>query len=305
MRLGATKTFAVVLLAVSAVLLTGCIKSKQVTTIMPDGSGKMVFRIGFNAKAIEQFTGGMGGGMGGGDTGGLEVTDPTDVKLEDLGENFEGFVAFTMPVEEVGSDGWKYTSFTGYFEDINKVRLFNDAAPETVEGEEAPERKAVGSFTFTQTDDGGYLLTSKNMLTPGGAGDLGDQAPPDGAEEMEGMSEMIMGMIKPMLKGMELVVAFNMPGEVKEMTGLTEKSGRDATFKFSGDDVMKPTDLDKMKEEQTFKVVCGPSQVTSEQIASFKAELLEAKMKWEEMKARAAAAAESEEGADEEEEGDD
>ncbi len=308
MKSPTTRTALIALVMIAAVSLTGCVKDKKLITIMPDGSGKVDFTVGFNAKLIEETVGGMMPG-GGEDEGGMMGNDdPTDLDLGDLKENFAGFVAFTAPKLEEGSDGWKYVSFTGYFENINDVRIFDesddeefddDGGEETgemgMEEEPAParERESKARFVFKKTE-AGYSLEVVTTLKEKDE-DMG--GPEESNPEME---KMIFGMMAAMLKDMEITMAFDMPGAVSAAEGMTV-DGRNATFKLSGADFASAADLKKLSEQKKFKIICGESQVTAEQIGAFKTEMAEAIVKWEALQKEAEAAEDQDESSEEHE----
>ncbi len=136
--------------ALISVLASGCIKSQQTLTLMPDGSGKMEISVGFNTKAGQQLNGGLGGpppGQVGGGLGQKMMTDLDPLKLESVGE---GFVAFTKP-EKLEVRGWEIITFTAYFDDINKVKMNNN-------------KERITSFQLTKQGAGAELTIEKPML---------------------------------------------------------------------------------------------------------------------------------------------
>jgi hypothetical protein len=261
----------VVFAAALGIGLGGCVKFKQDVKVHPDGSGKIDFRIGFNKKGVEDAAAAMG--QGGGD--GME--DPTKLDMSDL-EDMRGFVAFTTPKEEE-KDGWKFVSFTGYFEDINKVELG---------GKEEGEAKELG-FVFAKTDAGFSLKAQSQMKDFEGLNQMGDMGG-DGADmppEMKGMMESMKKLVESLMEGFEFEQNFTMPGAITKATGVTSQSGRTAAYVLGPKDVKDPklaAELSKVKE---FAIECGASEVTEADLASFKAELAKAKEEWAKMKAEA------------------
>lgn len=298
-----TRTALIALVMIAAVSLTGCVKDKKVITILPDGSGKVDFTVGFNAKLIEETLGGMmpQGGQGG---GGLGDDDPTDMDVNDLQENFAGFVAFTEPKVKDGSDGWKYVSFTGYFENINDVQFFDegddqDSGEDADEmgGDEDPapaaERESKAKFVFKKSE-AGYTLEVVTTLQEKDEEMGGDE------ESNPEMEKMVFGMMAAMLKDMEISMAFAMPGAVSSAEGLTV-DGRTATYKISGSDFTSAADLKKLAEQKEFKISCGASQMSADQIGAFKTEMAEATMKWKALLKKAEEAEGDDEDGDEDE----
>ncbi len=299
------KAAMLVLVMIAAVSLTGCIKDKKVLTLMPDGSGKMEFRIGFNAKLIEDTVGAMMP-PGAESEDESDDADPTDLDVGDLRDKFEGFVAFTEPKVEDGSDGWKYVSFTGYFEDINKVSVFGEAEDEDSEedanegmdegmggGEEAPEpvdeptREPTASFKFEKTE-AGYSLEVTTVLQENNSDMGGEQ------EANPEMEKMVFGMMGAMMKEMEFAWVIGMPGQVISAEGFA-LDGRTATFKITGADFSSAEDMKKLTRQRNFKVTCGAAEISEEEQAAFKMELIEAKAKWDALMEQAEAGQDSEE----------
>ena len=112
----------------------GCMQMEQTTTLYPDGSGKLVMTIGLKKSMIAQIEM-MARGFGApeGEDEGEEmdffdgVTDPVQ-----LDANSEGIVAWgKSKKEDVGE--WIRVTTTGYFEDINKVKVYN--SPGAVAGQ--------------------------------------------------------------------------------------------------------------------------------------------------------------------------
>ena len=288
------KALPLLVVAVFGLSLTGCLKFKQTYTFMPDGSGKVDFRIGFNEKIVKDTMKEMGGGMGGGG-GGMggapEMADPTDLDIGDIQDNYTGFVAFTMPKTEETTDGWKILTFTGYFEDINKVKIFNG---------EGADRKEQTAFTFKPTEGGGYVLEGTSAYDPGdddsGMGDMGGMA------EAPEMQEMVKGIMESVMKGFEVSWGVEMPGLVTKSEGMPTFQGRHAELKISQKDMSDLSQMKKLSEAKKFRIECGPSQISTAEIKAFKTELELAKAEWTKHRAKAAAAKEAE--AESEKEGD-
>src|SRR5881396_3112560 len=99
--------------ACAAAALAGCIKLRQRTAVMPDGSGKLTMTVGFS-KAITSMAKSMGGKEG-------AAKDPF-ADMNTIPKEQQGFVAFTKP-EKSEKEGFTFFTFTGYFEDINKVQM--------------------------------------------------------------------------------------------------------------------------------------------------------------------------------------
>jgi hypothetical protein len=261
-----------VVILVAAAFAPGCFKLKQATTVMPDGSGKMVFTIGFNEKQIKDAMKGMPGGGGAAAT----KNDPTDVDWAGLDDIMEGIVAFTEPEHWKTEDGWKYVKYTAYFEDLNKVKLYH-------KGEEGAAKKERLSFTFKKEKKGGYYLECKDTINPDPKKTARAESIPPEAEAF------VMPMMEEMFKGLEMERAFMLPGDITKSEATTGTKGRVATSKIESAGIKSMNDFKKLGENKVFKVWAGKSKVTDIEAAAFRAELDEAIEKWEEMKKKAAA----------------
>ncbi len=276
MRFRVFAVWPLVVIAAAGLMLGGCIKLKQDTVVMPDGSGKMTIRIGFNAKAVKEAAAGMGQGEA---TEGMDK--PTDMDLSDL-EDFEGFVAFAAPEKEVSADGWEWVKITGYFEDVNKVVMYDD--------EEAEGKRVKQLWYSFEKKDGGYVLTAHSQYSDfeemGQLDDMGADTA-DMPPEMKKMVEGIQKAVEEAFKDFEFSHAFTMPGEVTAAEGVTSKEGRVATYAVTRKDLENPAAAKAFAQEKVFRVECGPSAVSEADLAAFKAEMAKAREEWAKIKAEA------------------
>ena len=203
-----------------------------------------------------------------------------------------GIVAFSEP-KHYEEEGWKFVSFTGYFEDINEVKVFEETAPATDEtGEGTAKERTVKSDFEWKAIEGGYRLTARSCVSAEQKKQVGE-IPPE-AEQM--MGSMLAGM----MEGFEMSETVVMPGPVKKAEGGMKMDGRNAVYRMTADDFKGIESMKQMAKDRTFTIESGPSAVTREDIAAFRAEMAEAKAKWEEKKAKAAAEAEEESAGEEE-----
>jgi len=269
------KSGLLVLILVASAMLPGCFKLKQEVTVMPDGSGKLTLTVSFNKKQLDEAFKSMPMGQP------PKQANPTDIDTE----NLEGFVAFAKPEKWTDDAGWEHTKITGYFEDINKVKVFH------VENR-AGEKKAWLSFTFKKQKDGGYYLECVDKFnTSEEQTKRADQMPP----EMEGM---IMPTIEAAMKGMSLERSFLLPGEVTKAEDCTLMKGRVASNVLESKDMKGVADFKKLGENKHYKITCKKSAVTDIEAAAFRSEMDDAIDAWEEMKKQAKKAAEEKEKAD-------
>jgi len=242
-----------VLLAVS---LTGCVKFKQVMTLMPDGSGKITLNIGLSEQLVQ-----MAQQQG---QNPFDQMDPTA-----LGASSKGIVAFTKPTQKK-EGGYTYMSFSAYFEDINAVEL---GSPDD---EEKPAK-----FAYIKDGKGATLSVEQSMILSA----IADHKP---------ISDEEKALAKQMTAGMVFTEMYNLPGSFEAIKGITS-DGNTATIEMTQEHMLNGTgpikDL-KGVDKLVFKI----TEVKEDAAATkaFKAELEAAKKEWEAMKKEADAAAPAE-----------
>lgn len=279
---------------VSAAALSGCIQYEQATTLFPDGSGKLTMSVAFKksllkmiAEASKQF-----GGEGGAAPAPLaEFQDP-----EKLGANSEGVVAWTQPRRSEEGE-WVRVSVTGYFEDINKVRIYNQN-PGSAPGEEPGGRKTMFACVYEKTD-AGYVLKLQNEETNEFKKMRGGENAPDGQEDL---AKAMIEALKPMLEGLKFSVSITVPGPIREAQGVLETKDRTASLAIDAKTLFAAMSnpagpeakwLKTLEEFKEMRLVWKENSVPAAETAAFKKELADAKAQWartlEEHRARKAA----------------
>ena len=247
------------LVAVAALAaVCGCVKLDNRLTVMPDGSGKFVLQMGYNEENLRSLR--AGGALTGMDLSNLDLSsiDPRAVEKQSA-----GFVAFARPRERT-SGTWRFVEVTGYFEDLNKVRIW----------EEGTRREQL-SFAFRKTA-AGYDLTARNLSVA----DAGGSRLATMIRTHTQLPDAARQFMAPMLAGLHLSEAYKLPGVVATIQGLDMKSGRVAgtiiTEAMAGD-------AEKVAYYQnltTRRIICGPSTVSASELKAFKDELTRAKADW-------------------------
>ena len=227
--------------------LTGCVKIKQVWQLNPDRSGKLTMTVGVSEQMLQ---------MAGGEDPFEDLANPKEM----ISEEDNGWVAFTEPQVET-RDGFKYATFTGYFEDINQVAYRGDGG----EGEMEP--------TTYQLDEG-KLVVSNPMLAQVIASIAGDPAMNDPQQR---------SMMAPMMQGLEMSETYMLPGQVTDAEGY-RVDGRSAQTTVDdkallGDEPPKIEGLDDGQLTVTFEPAGWEG---GEQ--AWQQELAEAKTEWERIK---------------------
>jgi hypothetical protein len=254
-------------LAALALGAGGCLKFKDHTVLLPDGSGKVRLTIGMKTSMLA--LAGQGAKEAGGDSDADLAPD-----VDELRKDFEGFTAFSEPVKETQGD-WTTFTFAGYFEDANKVRIWKSA-----DEDEGGERKVMLSLKLTKEGEGFVLEQSAGMLDE--LDDLGGDDDPDlPPEAQKAAKDMAKAMMKGMMEGLEIGSSVEMPGKILKAEGHEmPKEGRVAGTTVTLDDLLDDEKAKKLKERKSTKVWCGKSEVTPEQTKAFRDEMTKAKEAW-------------------------
>ncbi|HXG63203.1 MAG TPA: hypothetical protein VNO22_17670 [Planctomycetota bacterium] len=275
----------------SAAALSGCVQYEQATTLFPDGSGKFTMSMAFKKSLLKMITetAKQLGGEGGAAADPLaEFQDP-----EKLGANSEGVVAWAQPRRSEEGE-WVRVSVTGYFEDINKVRIYNQSpAP----GEGPGGRKTMFACVYEKTD-AGYVLKLQNEGTNEFKKMRGENAP-DGQEDL---AKAMIEALKPMLEGLKFSVSITVPGPILEAQGVLETKDRTASLAIDAKTLVEAMSNPSSPEAKRFKtleefkemrLVWKENSVPASETSAFKKELADAKAQWaktlEEHRARKAA----------------
>jgi hypothetical protein len=266
---------------VTATTLSGCFQYEQATTLFPDGSGKLTMSVAFKKSMLKMITAAAQqfGGEGGVAPDPLaELQDP-----EKLGANSEGVVAWSQPHRSEEGE-WVRVAVTGYFEDINKVRIYTQN-PGSVPGEEPGGRKTMFACVYEKTD-AGYVLKLQNE----GANEFkkmrGGESAPNGPEDL---AKAMIEALKPMLEGLKFSVSITVPGPIREAQGVLETKGRTASLAVDAKTLFEAMShpagpeaqrLKTLEESREMRLVWKDTTVPASEAAAFKKELEEAKARW-------------------------
>lgn len=242
----ATRTAVFALLLALVSMTTGCVKFKQITHVMPDGSGKVVLDIGLSDQLMQMAR--------------EQGEDPfKELSPEKIAESSKGFAAFTQS-KQTKKDGYTYVTFTAYFKDINKIVL---QGPEDAGGDSPPP-----SYTF-ERDGKSATLTAKNTMILSAVRDH-EPIPEDQKQFVAGM-----------MAGMQFSEQYVLPGAADDIDGVTYVDNT-AKIEMDADDALNgtgPIQDFKGKDKLVFKI----REVTEDDAAlkAFKQEMAEAIKAWE------------------------
>lgn len=258
------RTRTVTLALALALTLPGCIQMRMHVKVNPDGSGKVTFLAGVKSgmtDLLESF----GEGDGAQDLGKLGDS----LSAESLAENSEGIVAWSG-TREYQEGGYEYFEVTGYFDDIEKVRLETD--------DDDPDGGI--TFDFSRRDDGTYVLG----FEPSPVDDLigGEDEDDDPAFESEAEKRMAKGLMKSLMGDFHISYTFELPGAIREARGMAI-SGRQATIRYDLDEMFQAMDDPvKAREAVGNRVISGPdADGIEDEMVEFRKELKEVRARRE------------------------
>lgn len=222
----------------------GCVKLKQVITVMPDGSGKIDLRYGLSAEQIEMAKQ-------------SDVAPFKEVMPGVIQHTCSGLIAFTEPVTtRDAEDGYTYLSYTAYFSDINQLRIGGL-------GEGRPT-----SYRLTREGEGATLTVSNGTTLSMLAG---YKPVPEHERERS----------RKAMAGLELSEHYILPGEPKPADGLTIQN-KTAMLDLRLDDLIEGTGPVKALQGKNTLTLTIPAFDTDEnQLAAFKQEMQEAVKTWQ------------------------
>jgi hypothetical protein len=265
----------------------GCMQVEQNTTLFPDGSGKLTMKIAIKKSMLKMIEG-FAKQFQGEDPDKKEAAplNPLDelANPESLAKNSEGIAAWKVGKKEEDAD-WIRITNVGYFEDVNKVKIYQAQQPGPGAEPGAAEQRTVSFAAKMEKTDEGYALTLKDdtrkelQQIPGAGGAGGN----------EELGKAVLEMMKPMLQDLKVALTITVPGPIKEAQGFIEKKDRTATISFDGDmmlDIIANPEGEKAKKLKSLadakegKITWAENKVPEADVAAFKKEMEEAKESW-------------------------
>lgn len=273
------RALAVAALAV-AVAFSGCLQAEQGGSLNPDGSGKLTMKIAIKKsmlKMMEEMAkqfGGEGKGL-----------DPFEqfTSPEKLAANSEGVAAWVIGKKEDSAD-WTGVSVTGYFEDINKVKVYTVQQNPT-----GGEQRTLSFSAKLEKTDAGHVLSLQDESTK----EFGKGLPGGGADENPELGKAMLEAMKPMLEGLKVTVSVTVPGPIKEAKGFMETKDRTATSVIDANLIIAAIGnpegeaAKKMKalsESGGGKITWTENKVTDAELEAFKKDMAAAKEAWAKLK---------------------
>lgn len=221
---------------------SGCVKLKQVVTVMPDRSGKIELSFGLSEQLVELAKD--------------NKEDPFKEILPDvMKDKSKGIVAFTEPKREKQGEFTTMT-YTVYFRDINKVSLDGLG-----EGEPA-------EYRYTQQGDSAALSVRHGTILSL----LADYEPTPENERAE---------VRQAMAGLAFSEHFILPGEITPIDGIITQANT-AKLDLTLDHVLDGTGpIEELKGKQSIRLTTPRVTVDDAQVQAFNKELEAAVRDWQ------------------------
>src|SRR5688572_5727338 len=179
------------LLLLAAALPAGCIQGEQTFSLFPDGSGKLVVHVAIKKQVLTMIEE-MSKSFGGKTPDGAPIQNPFTAfhDPKKLVRDSEGIVAWVPGA--IQDDGeWVRTRVMGYFEDINKVRLYSEKTGPNG----ATTRKLSFSARMTSTSDGGTITLGHSIT-----GEIDELKARMARDDSPEAAKAALELVKPMLQ---------------------------------------------------------------------------------------------------------
>lgn len=216
--------------AVAACLGSGCLQGEERTTLYPDGSGKLQMSILFRKSLVRMLEAAV---RQPGELGPMENPLDRFDRPERMAQLSDGVVAWrALPRKEEGE--WVRFSWIAYFEDINRVRIY----------EEEPQAGGIGgrrlthSFRYERRPDGGTLWVERGKV----AERLREVRGRFSSEVRGGADsrKAVVDLMRPVFGDFRYEVTLAVPGRIERAEGLSAgPEGRTARFVLDGEAVLK------------------------------------------------------------------
>lgn len=254
----------VVLLAVAALSAAGCVKSKMLVVVNPDGSGNIAVRSLMSpetASMIGSMAEGLASSLGG--TGQVAKAEDPFFKEDELREAAAKFGEGVTYVKgtKVSESGWQGSAAVYAFADVTKLRIPLESKMDGQmgggdEGAEAKPGKLV-TFEFAggPTKKLRIVVPQDEEKAAAAPAAADAAAAPDAQAEALGnaMGQAMMAPMLQMMKGMEMGVAVQVKGKVLKNTGLHREENESRI-------VILDLNMDKMQTSTNFAAIFQKSQ---------------------------------------------
>jgi len=215
------KRFSIItVILVGLIGLTGCMENAALMKLNKDGSGTLTYRIYLSGEMMQ-----MAQSMGGETEGAaldLSSLDPIESIKKGMGDKFGDAATLKGTKDIANKQGWKGVEAIYEFEDVNKLNLV-DMGKEVDSDDSGGGMSNMGTpyrFEFVGGDVASLKIipiTTDEDAAREAVEAATDEMPEDMAGMgMEGMEDLGMAMMKPMMAGMRITLLVAVDGEIVE-----------------------------------------------------------------------------------------
>jgi hypothetical protein len=236
-------------IALAAMLASGCIRSQTVVKVKPDGSGTVEQTILMNLAFMKGMFSGLGGPQG--PAPGAVSDDDMKRAAARMGEG----VTFVSNTPLKADDGFEGSTALFSFTDITKLRVDQDPnlSGSTTGGLATPPRDANPvTFGFKRSDAGSVLTVTLNDKPASG-----QASAPAGGPSMD--NPQMLEMMKSMFKGFKVGIDIEVAGKILKTNADHVAGSRVTLLEMDVEKLLQ----DETKLQQVQKML-GPTASVSE-----------------------------------------
>ncbi len=205
------------LTAATLLFLTGCMENAALLNLKKDGSGTLTYRIYISSGIMQMFHGiATGMGTDGGNTGSV---DPLESLKADMEDKFGDAATLVKTKEIANEQGWEGIEAIYSFDDVNKLNLagMGDEIDSGDGGDQGMGKMGTPYRCSFTKGDTATLKIIPITTDPEAAKEAAEDLPGVMADMgMEGMGDLGLAMMKPMMKGMRITLLLSVDGEIVE-----------------------------------------------------------------------------------------
>lgn len=194
----------VIVVFVSAAMLSACLNSTTLIRVKPDGSGTIEQTTLINLQALKSMMPGMS-------QTGQSSNGVNDADLKRTAERI-GKGVRVVSAEPVKDNGFEGVKATFAFDDINQIQISQDPDVGGATGARmAPDREAKDPVRFNLKRDGATSLLTVTVQDKPGT----NAKPPTSTAGMPDLTDpMMMGMMKAMFQGFKVNIGLEVLGSI-------------------------------------------------------------------------------------------
>ena len=224
-----------------AASLTSCFEQHQTFTVNPDGSGKYTAVVTVNPAGL--------GGLGA-----APPSEPGKQIILQMIRGAEGIEAWSEAKTETASDGKVKVTMTGYYPDINKVKL--QAGMGGSGATRGPKARAL------ESSNDGTTWTLKLGLPESDQPATASSAPavpasPEAIKQAQSQWQASKALVGPLLADAKVITVINPGGTITETLGFAKDSATSATLTMTGSKMIDAVEKTLMDDKLAGEMLAG------------------------------------------------